>query len=107
MHEYKLNKDFYVLFARVCLTTLAITLAFYGGLVVYLGQKALEFRQDVIDNLQNANDAVQSLSDLTEPHFQQAKWAIPSQQESNARHILHELVYEIYQEFPPPPGNYT
>lgn len=139
-------------------------MAFYGGLVVYLGQKALEYRQIIIQNLQYTNDAVQSFSDLTEPSLG-AEWTIPMERESNARDImtleswiaspveildpiasnivgncsqaleqdqevmdwlvgtmnithfaahyffvrwsLHDLVYQLYLQFPPPPANYT
>lgn len=84
-----MNTLFYSVLVRVCLTTLAITLAFYGGLVVYLGQKALEYRQEVFQSLQSTDSAVKSFSDFTEPAYPGFEWVIPMDRESNARDIMY------------------
>lgn len=84
-----MNALFYSVLVRVCLTTLAITLAFYGGLVVYLGQKALEYRQEVIQGLQSTDAAVKGFSDFTKPVWPGSEWVIPMDRESNTFDIMY------------------
>jgi hypothetical protein len=84
-----MNTPFYSVLIRVCLTTLAITLAFYGGLVVYLGQKGLEYRQEVIQGLQSTDATVKSLSDFTKPVSAGSEWVIPMERKGNTQNIMY------------------
>lgn len=151
--------------AQVCVTILAIMVAFYGVLVIYLGQQARAYREEIIQNLQQVDTSVKSFSYITEPLLSSSQnWSIPIDQENNAYMITKEetwkdspievlnstataivnnytqalemdkevkdwleslnvtrfrahynlaifslkrLIWMIYMEFPPPPGEYT
>lgn len=149
----------------MCVTILSITIAFYGVLVIYLGQQAQVYQKEIPQNLQQCNDAVRSFAYITEPSLAPwDSWHIESERQSNtwnmfmeetwkdspieilnptatyivnnytqavewdeeardwleSRNItrfrahynlvafsLHHLIYMIYREFPPSPGEYS
>jgi len=90
-----INKMFYSTLTQVCVTILAIMVAFYGVLAVNLGQQAETYREEIIQNLQNIDNSVKSFSYITEPPLTSwENWTIKSEQESNAYYILSKETWE-------------
>lgn len=146
------------------MTILSITVAFYGVLVIYLGQQAHAYQEEILQNLQQCDVAVRSFAYITRPSpVSWDSWHIQMERESNTYDIfrketwedspieilnltatyivnnytqalewdeevrdwleslnitrfrthyifavfpLNDLIYMIYREFPPPPGEY-
>jgi len=89
------NKEFYSTLTQVCVTILAIMVAFYGVLVIYLGQQVHTYQEEIIQNLQQDDVAVRSFAYITRPPISSwENWSIQMEQESNAYMITKEETWE-------------
>ena len=69
--------------------------AFYGGLLIYLGQQAQTYREEVVQKLENIDASVRRFSEITEPPISSwTNWTAGNEREHNAYMIIEKETWK-------------